>query len=65
MSVNLIDFDAPTPPAFGPSTQDQTLESFLCGNNSPPPTEIDVGPPPAHDPFDMRMSRISYFFLLF
>lgn len=27
--VNLIDFEAPTPPAFGPSVEDKHLDSFL------------------------------------
>lgn len=26
---NLIDFEAPTPPAFGPSVEDKQLDSFL------------------------------------
>ncbi|ODM95625.1 SHC-transforming protein 1, partial [Orchesella cincta] len=29
LSVNLIDFEAPTPPAFGPSVEDKQLDSFL------------------------------------
>lgn len=33
--VNLIDFEAPTPPAFGPSGQDRNLESLLLGPDSP------------------------------
>lgn len=41
MSVNLIDFEAPTPPAFGPTTQEKNLESLLLGPDSPsfPPAQ--------------------------
>jgi hypothetical protein len=35
VSVNLIDFEAPTPPAFGPTTQERHLESLLLGPDSP------------------------------
>ena len=52
MNVNLIDFEAPTPPAFGPSTQDKTLESLLLSGSSPPSQESENLP--THDPFDMR-----------
>jgi hypothetical protein len=52
MSVNLIDFEAPTPPAFGPTAQDKTLESLLlCGSAHSNVTEDESGK--GHDPFDM------------
>lgn len=32
--MNLIDFEAPTPPAFGPSNHDRNLEALLLNDTA-------------------------------
>ena len=55
MAVNLIDFEAPTPPAFGPPPE-KTLESLFVDSPVPPADDVNHN----GDPFDMRESR-TYF----
>jgi len=53
MAVNLIDFEAPTPPAFGQLPPEKTLESLLLLGGGIPASQTDQTKN-AGDPFDMR-----------
>lgn len=60
VSVNLIDFEAPTPPAFGPTLQNKSLalESLLLEPSSSNNADEQTAPDdPGKDPFDMRKLR--------